>query len=617
MGAIDSWTVGAASDCDVVVAHPHVSGHHCRITRDSQQLVIEDLNSTNGTFVNGVAVRGRMRINFGDRVTLGQSVTMPWPQGANPAQRTPPVIKIGRAADNDIVLNNDVVSSYHARLMFEQGRYILEDLSSTNGTSIGSPERRITRAPLSAHETVYFGSLAVPATRLISGNADGEDGGTVQLKRLPTVDRRLSKPLIGGAIALAAVLVTIGAVLWPRGPNQAGGENPGVNETPAIDIVDDFAACATGEQITISVLENDRLPSNASNYTLSETEGESSRGGHWNFDNNSSAIAYRPPTGFIGKDEFTYRVTTAGAKEPDEGKVTVTVKAPTLDRVVYLIVLKDATKRHTMRLGTAWAASEHQLVTTAGNVNALALRPDEYPIIVAYSPVHEHSEMQIDRAAARVAPEFAAMAQDAAEKYEAVTNARKELEELDQLDTETGAPAPGTNEEPTPEKLNEMVKSLQDADWKYFQAEELAVAEEVGVIAVKERLPCHLPLANMNEVLPIGFDVQIAGIPYSRDQALDVPDAATVPVSVKAHVLEIAPKDSHSPARRYILQAERDISEEMWFGSPCVNQHGEVLGMFVRMTPPIDPTKEPDGLAFDCVPTRRVVKFLPELQRRD
>ncbi len=45
-------------------------------------------------------------------------------------------ISIGRNESNQMVLPSQSVSGYHAQIYFEDGRYMLEDLKSTNGTFI-------------------------------------------------------------------------------------------------------------------------------------------------------------------------------------------------------------------------------------------------------------------------------------------------------------------------------------------------------------------------------------------------------------------------------------------------------------------------------------------------
>lgn len=78
-------------------------------------------------------------------------------------------IRIGRLADNDVVLDYPIVSGHHAQIVFEQGQAWLEDCDSRNGTAIGSPEQKIQRAQLTQDDVVYFGTLRVPAARLLAG----------------------------------------------------------------------------------------------------------------------------------------------------------------------------------------------------------------------------------------------------------------------------------------------------------------------------------------------------------------------------------------------------------------------------------------------------------------
>jgi hypothetical protein len=44
--------------------------------------------------------------------------------------------RIGRAADNSLVLQDETASAHHARLSFHEGQWWLEDLGSRNGTAV-------------------------------------------------------------------------------------------------------------------------------------------------------------------------------------------------------------------------------------------------------------------------------------------------------------------------------------------------------------------------------------------------------------------------------------------------------------------------------------------------
>lgn len=70
---------------------------------------------------------------------------------------TRPVTSIGRAMDNDIVLEAKSVSRRHAQIRWDFARYILEDLGSTNGTSVAGT--MVGRHPLEDGEEIAFGGV--------------------------------------------------------------------------------------------------------------------------------------------------------------------------------------------------------------------------------------------------------------------------------------------------------------------------------------------------------------------------------------------------------------------------------------------------------------------------
>jgi pSer/pThr/pTyr-binding forkhead associated (FHA) protein len=65
--------VGRSSDLDMVLVEDMVSRKHAKIAMQSDQIWIEDLGSTNGTFVNGEKIK-RARLKEGDRVLIGTSI---------------------------------------------------------------------------------------------------------------------------------------------------------------------------------------------------------------------------------------------------------------------------------------------------------------------------------------------------------------------------------------------------------------------------------------------------------------------------------------------------------------------------------------------------------------
>ncbi|WP_044251384.1 DUF4388 domain-containing protein [Chondromyces apiculatus] len=65
--------VGRSSDLDMVLVEDMVSRRHARIACSTDQILIEDLGSTNGTFVNGEKIK-QTALKEGDRVLIGTSI---------------------------------------------------------------------------------------------------------------------------------------------------------------------------------------------------------------------------------------------------------------------------------------------------------------------------------------------------------------------------------------------------------------------------------------------------------------------------------------------------------------------------------------------------------------
>lgn len=65
--------VGRSAELDMVLVEDMVSRKHARLSTDGDQIIITDLGSTNGTFVNGEKVR-QARLQEGDRVLIGTSI---------------------------------------------------------------------------------------------------------------------------------------------------------------------------------------------------------------------------------------------------------------------------------------------------------------------------------------------------------------------------------------------------------------------------------------------------------------------------------------------------------------------------------------------------------------
>lgn len=68
--------IGRDEGVDIVIPTPAVSRRHARLMLEGDSYAIEDLGSSNGTFINGDRLIGRRTLNHGDQIRLGQAITL-------------------------------------------------------------------------------------------------------------------------------------------------------------------------------------------------------------------------------------------------------------------------------------------------------------------------------------------------------------------------------------------------------------------------------------------------------------------------------------------------------------------------------------------------------------
>lgn len=211
-------TVGAAADNDLVVDDPArtVSRRHAAVYATPEGYFVEDLGSTNGTYLAGERLEPGRRYQLapGDEVWLGPAVKLvaraaegDAGEAGVPATRIQEIspgskdeVIIGRGADCDWVISYPQVSRRHAVLKRVAGGFVVRDLGSLNGTFVNG--RRVQEAFVSEGDVVGIGpyNLVVRAEALEGASSEGA-------LRVDAVD--LSREVDGGRRILNDVSFTV------------------------------------------------------------------------------------------------------------------------------------------------------------------------------------------------------------------------------------------------------------------------------------------------------------------------------------------------------------------------------------------------------------------------
>jgi pSer/pThr/pTyr-binding forkhead associated (FHA) protein len=102
----DVTLIGRREDCDLRIAVGDVSRKHCRLIVSAGQVEVEDLGSSNGTFVNGTKI-SRAPVTAGDTIQIGPVAFVVQIDGEPPITEAKPVKKQSKAAAVDDEIDID------------------------------------------------------------------------------------------------------------------------------------------------------------------------------------------------------------------------------------------------------------------------------------------------------------------------------------------------------------------------------------------------------------------------------------------------------------------------------------------------------------------------------
>ena len=149
-----SLMVGSNSNCDVIVSNKRVSRNHCQIiSSNSENLKLIDLNSTNGTFLNGIKLKPGVpyNLNLKDQVQLAGVSGILISIGSENTQsrdlenqknilelfKNKDLIIVGRDSSCDLRINDTRISRKHASIKkLSDDKFLIKDLGSLNGVYV-------------------------------------------------------------------------------------------------------------------------------------------------------------------------------------------------------------------------------------------------------------------------------------------------------------------------------------------------------------------------------------------------------------------------------------------------------------------------------------------------
>lgn len=68
------YLIGRHANCDLKISSPRVSSYHCAILTNGPRVSVKDMESTNGTRVNGEPVHGEREVRHGDLLWVGPAL---------------------------------------------------------------------------------------------------------------------------------------------------------------------------------------------------------------------------------------------------------------------------------------------------------------------------------------------------------------------------------------------------------------------------------------------------------------------------------------------------------------------------------------------------------------
>jgi pSer/pThr/pTyr-binding forkhead associated (FHA) protein len=340
-------SVGRARDNDIVIENLSVSRNHARIRKESERFILTDLNSANGTFVNGVRVTrveivnddaitiGKHKLHFidmapSDEEIIGEAFGAERTMLVDHAQTGRLVVSkgkqkdqdfkvskyetyIGRASDNDVRLHDWFVSKKHAVVIRQGANFFIKDLGSWRGTMVNG--KNVRDCELKEGDEIQLG------TTVLTFKLEGEGA-------VPQITGRVPQELAydeseAGLAAAAAFQADDRREETPadQAVEAAEGEFEAEVAAEAVDADDEFAPLSEEELMELEAEEREIVEpeDGLAAVAASDFEDEPNTGGlaagEADFEEEQFAASARPD-----EEEVSVAVPGLESSEEDEQK---------------------------------------------------------------------------------------------------------------------------------------------------------------------------------------------------------------------------------------------------------------------------------------------------------
>ena len=121
------------------IGRPHVALHADPTIRQGDTRIVAQLMDAQGVTLGGPGMTQELKVGpmQGGPTPVPASPTVAWlSDGVREVPIRGPRLSLGRALDNDLILESAGVSRHHAQVERRHGRYVLRDMGSTHGTLV-------------------------------------------------------------------------------------------------------------------------------------------------------------------------------------------------------------------------------------------------------------------------------------------------------------------------------------------------------------------------------------------------------------------------------------------------------------------------------------------------